>query len=294
MFSDDCFWELVVQKSCVHLLRMVVYLIFYRGFSTIPDGFLAGFLNHQQEQNISLAVDGRNPAPVEVGSLSRYLQGSIYLRWLAGFLPSVLSTVEGPFIISSSFKTSFSWGGPCPSIGTGCPSANSMGGCKSKVFLARILKGTRQHFWRVLDNMNIFIHVVLFFAFVWVFPKIKVPQNGWFIMDFPLLKLMIWGENPLFLETSIYIKITFDYVDARIPHRRFLMYVYTNLWPPCRVHQFTIWTRVAGRKAQDVLMTQIEKPQESYGINGFLEGNQRNSLTLPPFFRRTKMNWIFC
>ena len=26
-------------------------------------------------------VDGRNPAPVEVGSLSHYLQGFIHLRW---------------------------------------------------------------------------------------------------------------------------------------------------------------------------------------------------------------------
>ena len=32
-------------------------------------------------------VGGRNPAPVEVGSLSRYLHGFIHLSWLAGFLP---------------------------------------------------------------------------------------------------------------------------------------------------------------------------------------------------------------
>ncbi len=31
-------------------------------------------------------VDGRNPAPVEVGSLSHYFQGFIHPRWLAGFL----------------------------------------------------------------------------------------------------------------------------------------------------------------------------------------------------------------
>ena len=35
-------------------------------------------------------VDGRNPAPVQVGSLSHYLQGSIHPRWLAGFLPSTV------------------------------------------------------------------------------------------------------------------------------------------------------------------------------------------------------------
>ena len=34
----------------------------------------------------------------------------------------------------------------------------------------------------------------------WVFPKIEVPQNGWFIME-NLIKWMIWGY-PYFLETS--------------------------------------------------------------------------------------------
>ena len=34
-------------------------------------------------------------------------------------------------------------------------------------------------------------------------PKIVVPQNGWFIWK-TLLKWMIWGENPLFSETSLW------------------------------------------------------------------------------------------
>ena len=37
---------------------------------------------------------------------------------------------------------------------------------------------------------------------LWVFPKIGVPQNRWFIME-TLLKWMIWGENPLFSETPL-------------------------------------------------------------------------------------------
>ena len=38
----------------------------------------------------SHTVAGRNLAPVEVGSLSYYLQGFIHQRWLAGFLPSTV------------------------------------------------------------------------------------------------------------------------------------------------------------------------------------------------------------
>ena len=38
---------------------------------------------------------------------------------------------------------------------------------------------------------------------IWVFPKVGVPQNGWWKSWKTLLKWMIWGV-PLFSETSIY------------------------------------------------------------------------------------------
>ncbi len=40
--------------------------------------------------------------------------------------------------------------------------------------------------------------------FNWLFPKIKVPQNGWFISWKTLLKWMIWGvKTPIFGNTQL-------------------------------------------------------------------------------------------
>ena len=33
---------------------------------------------------------------------------------------------------------------------------------------------------------------------IWMFPKIGVPQNGWFIMENPISKWMIWGKTHYF------------------------------------------------------------------------------------------------
>ena len=54
-----------------------------------------------------------------------------------------------------------------------------------------------------LDFSEILEYAWWHFIFIWVFPKIGVPQypqNGWFIMENPMNKWMIWGEkHPYFL-----------------------------------------------------------------------------------------------
>ena len=53
----------------------------------------------------------------------------------------------------------------------------------------------------VSQCLTIMRHVRIQLTYIWVFPKIGVPQNGWFMMEHPI-KMDDLGV-PLFLETPI-------------------------------------------------------------------------------------------
>ena len=45
-------------------------------------------------------------------------------------------------------------------------------------------------------------------SYIWVFPKIGVPQNGWYIMEKPIkmddLGVPLFSETPILLSSTIY------------------------------------------------------------------------------------------
>ena len=65
-----------------------------------------------------------------------------------------------------------------------------LGAFSAGLKLARTWKTRLQSVLQVLPSF--------FVGSIWMFPKIGVPQNGWFIMENPIFQWMIWGYPQIF------------------------------------------------------------------------------------------------
>ena len=75
------------------------------------------------------------------------------------------------------------------------------------------------------------IQKLYLFIAIWVFPKIGIPQNGWFIMENPI-KMDDLGA-PLFSETSISMLVD---AACSLFQTRSANYVLCLLLEPCRLY----------------------------------------------------------
>ena len=66
------------------------------------------------------------------------------------------------------------------------------------------------------------IYIYILDTYMRVFPKMRIPQNRWFIMDNPI-KIDIWGV-PLFSETLIYIYIYIYVVYVYLEPKRLIFW----------------------------------------------------------------------
>ena len=67
-------------------------------------------------------------------------------------------------------------------------------------------KGMQQNGNEVF-GCDVYVIYLIIYIYIWVFPKIGVPQNGWFIMENPIKMYDFGGKPTIFGNIHIYLYI---------------------------------------------------------------------------------------
>ena len=104
-----------------------------------------------------------------------------------------------------------------------CPLASASWIAQSKAFRGSFLDGTLFEWLRPL-------YIYIYILYIWVFPKIGVPQNGWIIMQNPIKMDDLGGKPTIFGNIHIFVISLSHHPYFCSASRRFVFGGWMDVW----------------------------------------------------------------